>query len=65
MGHSGSYGRSDGQQRGGPNNDAAAINQPNAFINQVIAKRGSGIDEADADALIAAAEEIIDKLSEI
>ena len=36
-----------------------AVNQLNAFINQVEAQRGKKISEADADALIAAAQEII------
>ena len=39
--------------------DNAAVNQLNAFINQVEAQRGKKISEADADALIAAAQEII------
>jgi len=45
------------------NNDAATINLLEAFINTVEAQRGKKIPEADADALIAAAQEIIDLLS--
>lgn len=45
------------------NNDAAAINTLQAFINAVEAQRGNKISEADADALIASAQEIIDLLS--
>ena len=44
------------------NNDVAAINTLQAFINAVEAQRGNKIPEADADALIAAAQEIIDLL---
>ena len=40
----------------------AAENQLNAFINQVEAQRGKKISEEDADALIAAAQQIIDLL---
>jgi hypothetical protein len=40
----------------------AAIGKLNAFINEVEAQRGKKIDEADADALIAAAQAIIDEL---
>jgi hypothetical protein len=45
------------------NNDVAAINTLQAFINAVEAQRGDKIPEADADALIAAAQEIIDLVS--
>jgi probable HAF family extracellular repeat protein len=46
------------------NNDAAAINTLEAFINAVEAQRGDKIpNEADAEALITAAEEIIGILS--
>ncbi|MHC4240276.1 MAG: FG-GAP repeat protein, partial [Planctomycetota bacterium] len=46
------------------NNNVAAINTLEAFINAVEAQRGDKIpNEADADALIAAAEEIIAILS--
>ena len=45
------------------NNDVAAINTLEAFINAVEAQRGKSISEADADALIAAAQEIIALLS--
>jgi len=45
------------------NNDAAAVNSLEAFINAVEAQRGKKIPEADADALIAAALDIIDLLS--
>jgi hypothetical protein len=44
-------------------NDVAAINSLQAFINAIEAQRGKKIPEADADALIAAAQEIIDLLS--
>ena len=44
------------------NNDVAAINVLEAFINAVEAQRGNKILEADADALIAAAQGIIDLL---
>ena len=37
----------------------AAINQLNAFINQVEAQRGKKITDEDADALISAAQRII------
>jgi len=43
-------------------NDLAAVNQLEAFINEVEAQRGKKIEEADADALIAQAQEIIDLL---
>ncbi len=45
------------------NNDVAAINTLEAFINAVEAQRGNKIPEADADALIAKVLEIIDLLS--
>jgi hypothetical protein len=45
------------------NNDVAAINTLEAFINAVEAQRGIKIPEADADALIADALQIIDLLS--
>jgi len=45
------------------NNDVAAINALEAFINAVQAQSGNKIPEADADALIAAAQEIIAILS--
>lgn len=44
------------------NNDVAAINALQAFINAVEAQRGNKISEADADALIATTQEIIDLL---
>jgi hypothetical protein len=44
------------------NNDIAAINTLQAFINAVKAQRGNKISSADADILIAAAQEIIDLL---
>ena len=44
---------------GNPNNDGAAINKLNAFINDVEAQRGNHIPEPDADMLIAGAEQII------
>ena len=44
-------------------NDGAAINTLQAFINAVEAQRGNKIPEADADALIAVAQEIINLLS--
>jgi parallel beta-helix repeat protein len=44
-------------------NDVAAINALQAFINATEAQRGQKIPEADADALIAAVQEIIDVLS--
>ena len=46
------------------NNDVAAINTLEAFVNAVEAQRGNKIPEADADALIGAAEEIIFLLME-
>ncbi len=45
-------------------NDASAINLLEAFINAVNAQRGKKIPEADADALIAAAQQIIDLLND-
>lgn len=45
------------------NNDVAAINLLRAFINAVEAQRGKKISQADADTLIAAAQEIISLLS--
>ncbi len=45
-------------------NDRAAINQLNAFINQVNAQNGKAIDGAQAEAWIAAAQDIIDYLEE-
>lgn len=44
-------------------NDVSAINRMQAFINAVEAQRGNQITEADADNLIAAAQEIITELS--
>ncbi|MCK5526664.1 MAG: tandem-95 repeat protein, partial [Candidatus Latescibacteria bacterium] len=41
-------------------NDRAAINQLGAFINEVEAQRGKKLTEADADALMAAAHQIIE-----
>ncbi|MHC4791329.1 MAG: FIMAH domain-containing protein [Planctomycetota bacterium] len=46
------------------NNDIAAINTLGAFINAVESQRGKKIPEADADALIADAMEIIELLSD-
>jgi len=46
------------------NNDAAAINLLQAFINAIQAQRGKKIPGADADALITAAQEIIELLSD-
>lgn len=45
------------------NNDVAAINALEAFINSVEAQRGNKITDADADYLIAAAQEIINLLT--
>ena len=45
------------------NNDVAAINNLEAFINAIKAQRGNKIPEADADALIADVQKIIDLLS--
>ena len=39
--------------------DKAAVNKLNAFMNQAEAQRGKRISDADTDALIAAAQEII------
>jgi hypothetical protein len=47
------------------NNDVAAINSLQAFINAVEAQRGNKISDADADALIAAAQEIIAVLNSV
>ena len=46
------------------NNDVAAINSLNAFINAVEAQRGKEISEADADSLISQTQAIIDLLSQ-
>jgi len=46
-----------------PKNDVAGINTLNAFINEVEAQRGKKILEADADILIAAAQQIMDLVS--
>ena len=45
-----------------PNNDQAAVNKLEAFINQLNALRGKKITDDDADTLIAVAEQIIDFL---
>ncbi|MCK4752481.1 MAG: hypothetical protein KAS75_03470 [Planctomycetes bacterium] len=45
------------------NNDAAAVNLIQAFINAVNAQSGKKISETDADNLIAAAQQIIDLLT--
>jgi hemerythrin-like domain-containing protein len=45
------------------NNDLAAINSLQAFINAVEAQSGKKISEEDVDDLIAAAQQIIDLLS--
>jgi hypothetical protein len=45
------------------NNDAAAINSLQAFINAVEAQRGNKITDEQADTLISAAQAIIDSLS--
>ena len=45
-------------------NDISAINTLHAFINSVEARRGKEISDADADDLIAAAQAIIDSISE-
>lgn len=45
------------------NNDAAAVNSLQAFLNEVAAQRGTKIAEADADALIAATQAIIDLIN--
>jgi hypothetical protein len=44
-------------------NDVSACNRTQAFINTVEAQRGTQITDVDADALIAAAQEIIEALS--
>ncbi len=46
------------------NNDAAAINSLEAFINTVEAQRGKKISESEADILVGAAQEIIDLLGD-
>ena len=46
-------------------NIGAAINSLNAFINEVEAQRGKKIPEADADALITAAQEMIEALERL
>jgi PKD repeat protein len=46
-----------------PKNDIAAINTLKAFINKVEAQRGKKISGADADALTAQAQAIIDEIS--
>ncbi len=48
---------------GNENNDVAAIGSLEAFINAVEAQRGEKIPEAAADALIAAAQKVIDRIS--
>lgn len=53
----------DSLQDANENNDVAAINNLNAFINAVEAQRGNKIPEPDADALIALAQSIIDLLA--
>jgi hypothetical protein len=45
------------------NNDVAAINSLQAFINAVLAQRGNHIPEVDADALITSAQAIIDLIN--
>lgn len=45
------------------NNDVAAVNSLQAFINAVQGQRGQHIPEADADALIASAQAIIDLIN--
>ena len=49
-------------QDGNPNNDGAAINKLEAFINEVEAQIGNHIPEEDAEMLIDAALDIIDLL---
>ena len=44
------------------NNDAAACNALQAFINSVQAQSGDHIPEADADALIATTQQVLDAL---
>jgi hypothetical protein len=48
---------------GNENNDVASVNILQAFINAVEAQRGRKIPQLDADTLIAAAQEIIELLS--
>jgi hypothetical protein len=45
------------------NNDVAAVNKLQAFINAVEAQRGKKLTDADADALAGAAQAIIDLLA--
>jgi hypothetical protein len=45
------------------NNDGAAVNALEAFINEVEAQRGNKIPEDEANALIQAVQKIIDMLS--
>ena len=47
------------------NNDVAAINSLEAFINEVEAQRGKKISDAEADALIALAKQIIYQLNSV
>lgn len=49
---------------GNENNDTAAVNSLRAFINVVQAQSGNKITKEDADALIAAAQQIIDSLGD-
>ena len=44
------------------NNDVAAINSLNAFINAVEAQRGNAIADADAELLVFIAQQIIAQL---
>ncbi len=44
------------------NNDIAAVNTINAFINAVEAQRGNKISDEDADMLISIANVIINKI---
>ena len=46
-------------------NDKTAINALGAFINKVEAQAGKSIDPSDAEALIAAAEDIIDAINNL
>jgi hypothetical protein len=57
------YGAQEKLEDRNDNNDVAARNMLGAFINKVEAQRGKRIRVADADALIAAALEIIDLIS--
>ena len=45
-----------------PNNDGAAVNKLEAFVNEVLAQRGKKIPAGDADAWIAAAQSIVEIL---